>query len=169
MLYEGQGKDNIIVNNNSFSNTTKSMVEGHINTQGMEGLHPPRMEESGDIVCRETKTLLQKENKCRKRKLKEQQEATTQWNTYEGKGDTSTLPPTTPTATYRNSMCPAGQALTHPAAEVLKEWATFGCPTRTRNMGGCETRNTPVSTHARSHYTLCHRPCYLVGYFSNYC
>jgi hypothetical protein len=28
-------------------------------------------------------------------------------------------------------MCPNGLALKHPAAELLKEWATFGCPTRT--------------------------------------
>jgi hypothetical protein len=28
-------------------------------------------------------------------------------------------------------MCPAGLALHHPAAELLKEWASYGCPTRT--------------------------------------
>jgi len=30
-------------------------------------------------------------------------------------------------------MCPAGLALTHPAAETLLDWATFGCPTKTGN------------------------------------
>ncbi len=105
------------------------MVEGHINTQGMEGLHPPQVEESGDIVCRATKTLLQKENKRRKCKLKEQQEATTQWSTYKGKGGMSTPPLTTPPTTCRNLMCLMGRALTHPAVGSLKEWATFGCPT----------------------------------------
>ena len=28
-------------------------------------------------------------------------------------------------------MCPNGLAFKHPAAALLKEWATFGCPTRT--------------------------------------
>jgi len=28
-------------------------------------------------------------------------------------------------------MCPSGLALLHPAADLLKEWATYGCPTNT--------------------------------------
>jgi hypothetical protein len=32
---------------------------------------------------------------------------------------------------YRNSMCPAGQALQHPAASLLNEWSQLGCPTKT--------------------------------------
>ncbi len=28
-------------------------------------------------------------------------------------------------------MCPSGRALHHPAAELLNQWATFGCPTHT--------------------------------------
>ena len=32
---------------------------------------------------------------------------------------------------YQNSMCPAGRALAHPVAGLLKEWATLGCPTCT--------------------------------------
>jgi hypothetical protein len=28
-------------------------------------------------------------------------------------------------------MCPNGRALHHPTAELLKDWATFGCPTKT--------------------------------------
>ena len=28
-------------------------------------------------------------------------------------------------------MCPTGRALSHPAADTLRKWATFGCPTRT--------------------------------------
>jgi hypothetical protein len=63
LLYEGQGKDNTIVNNNSYSHTTKSTEEGQINTQGMEGLQPPCLEESGDIIHGETKALMQKEKK----------------------------------------------------------------------------------------------------------
>jgi hypothetical protein len=32
---------------------------------------------------------------------------------------------------HRNAMCPAGLAMSHPAADTLVEWATFGCPTKT--------------------------------------
>jgi hypothetical protein len=32
---------------------------------------------------------------------------------------------------HQNSMCPAGLALHHPAAETLLNWAEFGCPTQT--------------------------------------
>jgi hypothetical protein len=116
LLYEGQGKDNTKVNNDSYSHTTKSTDEGHINTQCMEGLQPPQLEESGDIVRGETKTLMQKENKHRKQKLKELQTVTTQWNTFEGKGDMNSPPPTKPTTTYQNSMCLTGRALTHPTS-----------------------------------------------------
>ena len=28
-------------------------------------------------------------------------------------------------------MCPAGLALHHPAANLLREWTTYGCPTQT--------------------------------------
>jgi hypothetical protein len=28
-------------------------------------------------------------------------------------------------------MCPDGQALQHPAANLIKKWPTFGCPTQT--------------------------------------
>jgi hypothetical protein len=28
-------------------------------------------------------------------------------------------------------MCPTGRALQHPAAKLLKDWATIGCPTKT--------------------------------------
>jgi hypothetical protein len=87
------------------------------------------LEESGHIVRGETKMLMQKENKRQKLKLKELQTVTPHGNTYKRKGDMNTPPPATPIATYQNLMCPTGQALTHPAAGVLQEWATLGCPT----------------------------------------
>jgi hypothetical protein len=112
LLYRDQGKDNAIVNNDSYTNNTKTMDKMNINTQFMEGLHPPRLEESGDIVRRETKALMKKENKRCKHKLKELQDAMTQWNTHAEKGHMNTPLRETPTATYQNSMCPTGQALT---------------------------------------------------------
>jgi hypothetical protein len=35
-------------------------------------------------------------------------------------------------------MCSVGRALKHPAAKVLKEWATFGCPTCTETVEKAE-------------------------------
>jgi hypothetical protein len=32
---------------------------------------------------------------------------------------------------HQNFMCPTGRALIHPAANLLHDWATLGCPTRT--------------------------------------
>ena len=32
---------------------------------------------------------------------------------------------------HQNLMCPMGQVLSHPAANLLLDWAMLGCPTRT--------------------------------------
>ena len=53
------------------------------------------------------------------------------WSHYEGKTPIESLTNHGARPTYWNSMCPMGQALQHPAATVLEEWAQFGCPTRT--------------------------------------
>jgi hypothetical protein len=51
-----------------------------------------------------------------------------QWTIYQGEFK---LPPTlTPLKKHRGEMCLSGLALFHPAAELLKELATYGCPTR---------------------------------------
>jgi len=47
------------------------------------------------------------------------------------KGDYDLPDPVAPLETHRGEMCPSGLALHHPAADILKEWATYGCPTRT--------------------------------------
>ncbi len=36
-----------------------------------------------------------------------------------------------PLEMHCGEMCPSGLALLQPAAELLKEWATYGCPTCT--------------------------------------
>ncbi len=52
-----------------------------------------------------------------------------QWTMCQGEFD---LPsPLTPLASHQGEMCPSGLALHHPAAGLLKEWATYGCPTCT--------------------------------------
>jgi hypothetical protein len=53
----------------------------------------------------------------------------TQWQVYEGK---QTLPPHKQGPTnFRNEMCPTNLALHHPAADLLLQYATKGCPTNT--------------------------------------
>jgi hypothetical protein len=39
--------------------------------------------------------------------------------------------PLAPLATHRGKMCLSGLALHHPATKLLKEWSSYGCPTRT--------------------------------------
>jgi hypothetical protein len=53
----------------------------------------------------------------------------TQWTIYKGDFE---LPPPLPALTkHRGEMCPSGLALHHPAASLLEEYATYGCPTLT--------------------------------------
>jgi len=100
-----------------------------------EGLHQPRLEGTHAIVCGENRNVMRKENKRRHQELSAEQPMSLPWSVYEGK-----TPPLCPTnhnthPTYRNSMCPSGRGLGHPAAAVLDEWAQFGCPTCTENHG----------------------------------
>ena len=37
----------------------------------------------------------------------------------------------TPLAEHQGEICPSGLALSHPAADLLHEWATYGCPANT--------------------------------------
>jgi hypothetical protein len=53
---------------------------------------------------------------------------------YEGKAQSTRPTDHTACPPHRNSMCPMGRALKHPAAKVLEEWATFGCPTCTGKL-----------------------------------
>ena len=75
--------------------------------------------------------MARKENKHRRRNLKATRDYAAQWTSYEGAEtpiapiDHASGPP------QYNSMCPAGQALQHPAASLLNKWAQLGCPTKT--------------------------------------
>ena len=41
-------------------------------------------------------------------------------------------------------MCPAGRVLYHPTADTLLEYATFGCPTRTRKKWSREEMQAAI-------------------------
>jgi hypothetical protein len=74
---------------------------------------------------------MRQENKLQCQELRAEQPLISLWTRYEG--EAPAICPTDHTACppHRNLMCPVGRALKHLAAKVLKEWATFGCPTRT--------------------------------------
>jgi hypothetical protein len=99
-LYRGQGKDNRIVNNDSYTNNSNTMDVVHSNSTRMEDLRPFWLAGLGDIVRGENKTLMRKENKGCKHRLKVLQEAATQGHTHKGRGDMSMTPMATPSANY---------------------------------------------------------------------
>ncbi len=93
------------------------------------GLEPPRLEATGKRVTGADTPKHRIENKRRRRALLASQQPQTQWRVYHGEFD---LPdPVAPLETHRGEMCPAVLALHHPAADLLKEWAMYGCPTQT--------------------------------------
>ncbi len=92
-------------------------------------LLPPLLNK-GQAVTGATTHLLRKENKqLRHNAQLTQSEHQDLWKEHHG---TFALPPNLPpVANHRNNMCPAGLALHHPAADLLKMYATLGCPTET--------------------------------------
>jgi hypothetical protein len=100
-------------------------------TEFHPGLNQPRLVATDNVVLGEDKAKMRKENKHRRQALRAAQAITSPWTQYQGKmmsempTDHSACPP------HCNSMCPAEHALQHPAAKLLKDWATFGCPTKT--------------------------------------
>jgi hypothetical protein len=96
----------------------------------MEGLCPPRLELTGDRVWGDMKRVLRKENRQHRCMQKTMQATTSQWTPHSGTTSPTMPPEPHEGLRYRNSMCPQGRALSHPAADLLTEWAAFGCPTQ---------------------------------------
>ena len=96
--------------------------------ESLQGLHPPQLK-SNDAVTGATTARLRVENKRRRKQQQRSQPQPEWWTTHAG---TFTLPPPVPApTTYRNQMCPRRLALHHPAATILLQYATTGCPTNT--------------------------------------
>jgi hypothetical protein len=74
---------------------------------------------------------MRRENKQRRQELRAEQPLISPWSHYEDEKMTESPTNHGARPTSWNSMCTMGRALKHPAATVLKEWAQFGCPTRT--------------------------------------
>ena len=92
-------------------------------------LLPPTLNSTQPVTGASTKHL-RKENKQRRKLLQQQQTAAPPlWTAYNG--DFVMPPPVPKVPQHRNNMCPAGLALHHPAAAILTQYATLGCPTQT--------------------------------------
>ncbi|EJK76004.1 hypothetical protein THAOC_02256, partial [Thalassiosira oceanica] len=86
----------------------------------------------GERVLGKYKGQLKRENKRRKISRQLQQPDDVQyWRTHEPNPEVTYIP-RLPRA-HRGQMDPAGPALEHPAADLLTEYATFGCPANTGN------------------------------------
>ena len=95
-----------------------------------DGLQPPRMRSTGQLVTGETKEALRRQS-ARDRKVRlEEQQINTQWKHHLGVFMPSILE-SMDTRDHKGGMCPQGLALQHPAAPLLSEWAKFGCPAMT--------------------------------------
>jgi len=127
-----QGKSNI--NNNtknvSIPTTMGTMGQEASQSEMMRGLEPPRLNEGDRTVVGEDIKRLRIENKQRKRERKAAQLPYSQWKAHKGEG-TLRNRREGDRKPYQDAMCPTGQALGHPAAQLLQEYAHMGCPVRT--------------------------------------
>jgi hypothetical protein len=104
---------------------------GHNTTTCWEGFKSPQLEGIGEAVQGDNCKAMRQENKQRRQILRAEQADKTQWSTHKVKEVKATATAAPELKSYKNSMCPMGRALHHPAAELLNEWALFGCPTNT--------------------------------------
>ena len=94
-----------------------------------DGLAPPTLN-SGERATGKSTPRLRIENKQKRIQRQLQQTLKpTVWSKHTG--TTSPEFDDTPRPTHRNNMCPAGLALKHPAAPLLLDYATNGCPVQT--------------------------------------
>ena len=121
-----QGKNHL----NQTTTKTEGMGQAESQAETMSGLEPPRLAEGNRPVVGEDIKRLRIENKHKKRQRKSVQQSYKQWKVHKGQGqlrkrwDDDVLQ-------YQNAMCPKGQALGHPAAQLLQEYAEMGCPVKT--------------------------------------
>ena len=100
-----------------------------LHSDGTDPLSPPRLTD-GTVVTGATTKTLRKQNKIFRKELQAAQpEDIEWWKTHQG--DFVLPPPLQELTSHRNNMCPRGLALHHPAAELLRTYATLGCPTET--------------------------------------
>ncbi len=142
-LYGGKGKrSSLIINHCDSEPHFCDHAEDHTRREPTEdarmaerepftGLKQPRLLATDTIVLGEDKTLMQQENKQQHQALWAAQPIVSPWTQYQGRMDSESPTNHAACPPHCNSMCPVGRALQHPAADLLTEWATFGCPTKT--------------------------------------
>ena len=100
-----------------------------LEASNLSGLEPPSLDSTGGVVTGADTPKHRVENKRRRKATFANQALKSQWTIYQGEFE---LPvPPIPLEMNRGDMCPSGLALLHPAAGLLKEWATYRCPTNT--------------------------------------
>ena len=102
-----------------------------LETTAYAGLDQPRLFSSNSVVLGEAKSQMHRENKQHRQVLRAGQPLISPWTQQQGLMETITPNDHTASPPHQNSMCPNGRALQHPTTDLLKEWATFGCPTQT--------------------------------------
>ena len=114
---ECQGKchASIETSDESTAAMNEEMGQGGSQEERMMGLEPPRLNNCDRPVVGNDIKRLRKENKKRKRERKAVQQPYSQWRVHKGEG-TLRNRREDDVNTYRNAMCPTGQALGHPVA-----------------------------------------------------
>ena len=92
------------------------------------GLLTPKLS-SNEAGTGKTKDKLRKENKKKRLEKLIRQHEQDWWTTQ--RGEFSIPVPKQAPFQFCGQMCPSGLALHHPAAELLLEYATHGCPAKT--------------------------------------
>ncbi len=132
----------------------------HLAPNPLEGLHPPVLATTGNLVTGSETDELQLQNRRQRHALRDTQLPTLMWTRNLG---SAILPPAQawPSA-YRNKMCPVGIATAHPAGDLLAKWSQLGCPTRTGKpwlkqemcvAGAWSPHQSSLTPEALAHFT----------------
>jgi hypothetical protein len=115
-----QGPDgNIVASHNNCANAMTTM----------DGLQPLLLTDLGKEATGSLRNKLREQNKWLWLLQQKLQKINTYWTKHKGVFFIPDDIP--PLSTCRNEMRPKGLALHHPAAKILEEYRTYGCPTQT--------------------------------------
>jgi hypothetical protein len=119
-------------------NPVSRTIDSTISTLWVEsdntGLKPPHLQATCKPIMGANKKRICAENHKRRQALQQAEQATPLWTTRGGTRILSAQAANKLRPTYRNSLCPVGLAVEHPAAAILMDWAQFECPTKTSKL-----------------------------------
>jgi hypothetical protein len=136
LMYGGQGKITTTTTTNLTTIKDQQLKRGDEKDTSTEenepgGLAPPRLADTNDEATGDDRKTIRLQNKRRRQRLKATQQPESLWTDHTGTVPYESTPMPRDRGPYRNSMCPTGRALRHPATDLLRDWAMLGCPTRT--------------------------------------